>query len=132
MTSCKVQEGSFLTLNKRSAWGRGLQVNLDAAGDRLAVRQAYEYALDAELTLEELTGGVAVTDFAVGPCHILYILDAPARTIWVYDSLQGTIEPLACTGALLQKPKSITYAPGTLYVADAEGPQRVFALAEVN
>jgi len=132
VTSCKAQEGSFLTLNKRSAWGRGLRVNLDTPGDRLAVRQGYEYTLDTELTLEELTGGVTVTDFAVGPCHILYILDAPARTIWVYDSLQGTVEPLACIGALLSKPTSITYAPGTLYVADAEARQRVVALAEVN
>lgn len=132
MTSCKVQTGSFLTLNKRSAWGRGLPVNLDITGDRIRVRQAFEYTLDTELTLEELTGGVTVTDFAVGPCHILYILDAPARTIWVYDSLQGSVEPLACIGALLSKPTSITYAPGTLYVADAEARQRVIALAEIN
>jgi phage tail-like protein len=132
VTSCKVQEGSFLTLNKRSAWGRGLPVNLDTSGDRIRVRQAYEYTLDTELTLEELTGGVTVTDFAVGPCHILYILDAPARTIWVYDSLQGSVEPLACIGALLARPTSITYAPGTLYVADADARQRVIALAEVN
>jgi phage tail-like protein len=132
VTSCKVQERSFLTLNKPSAWGRGLQVNLDTSGERLTVRQAYEYTLDTEMTLEELTGGVTVTDFAVGPCHILYILDAPARTIWVYDSQQRSVEPLACTGALLSKPTSITYAPGTLYVADAEAAQRVIALAEVN
>jgi phage tail-like protein len=132
VTSCKVQGQSFLTLNKRSAWGRGLQVNLDTSGDRLTVRQGDEYTLDTEMTLEELTGGVTVTDFAVGPCHILYILDAPARTIWVYDSVQGSVEPLACTGALLSRPTSITYAPGTLYVADAEAAQRVIALAEVN
>jgi phage tail-like protein len=123
---------SFLTLNKRSAWERGLQVNLDISGDRLAVRRADEYTLDTEMTLEELTGGVTVTDFAVGPCHILYILDAPARTIWVYDSQQRSVEPLACIGALLSKPTSITYAPGTLYVADADATQRVIALAEVN
>lgn len=132
MTTCKVQERSFLTLNKSSAWGRGLQVNLDTSGDRLAVRRANEYTLDTEMTLEELTGGVTVTDFAVGPCHILYILDAPARTIWVYDSNQKTVEPLACIGALFKKPTSITYAPGTLYVADAEARQRVIALAEIN
>ena len=132
MTSCKVQDGSFLTLNKSSAWGRGLQVNLDTSGDRLAVRRGLEYTLDKELTLEELTGGVTVTDFAVGPCHVLYILDAPARTIWVYDSYQGTVEPLACIGALLSDPTSITYAPGTLYVADRKAAQRVVALAEVN
>ncbi|MET0649606.1 MAG: phage tail protein [Pyrinomonadaceae bacterium] len=132
MTSCKVQEGSFLTLNKRSAWGRGLHVNLDTPGDRLSVRQGFEYTLDTELTLEELTGGVTVSDFAVGPCHILYILDAPARTIWVYDSYQRSVEPLRCTGALLSGPTSITYAPGTLYVADARAAQRVMALAEVN
>ncbi|HEX8190162.1 MAG TPA: hypothetical protein VF586_17530, partial [Pyrinomonadaceae bacterium] len=74
MTSCKVQQGSFLTLNKRSAWGRGLQVNLDPGADRLAVRRGLEYRLESEVTLEELFGGVTVTDFAVGPCHILYIL----------------------------------------------------------
>ncbi|HEX7317676.1 MAG TPA: phage tail protein [Pyrinomonadaceae bacterium] len=132
MTSCKVQDSSFLTLNKSAAWGRGLQVNLDTSGDRLSVRRGLEYTLDKELTLEELTGGVTVTDFAVGPCHVLYILDAPARTIWVYDSLQGTVEPLACTGALLSDPTSITYAPGTLYVADRKAAQRVIALAEMN
>ncbi len=132
MTTCKVQERSFLTLNKSSAWGRGLQVNLDTSGDRLAVRRGYVYTLDTEMMLEELTGGVTVTDFAVGPCHILYILDAPARTIWVYDSTQKTVEPLACIGALLKKPTSITYAPGTLYVADAEARQRIIALAEIN
>jgi phage tail-like protein len=132
VTSCKVQDASFLTLNKRSAWGRGLQVNLETSGDRVAVRRGYEYTLGKELTLEELTGGVTVTDFAVGPCHILYILDAPASTIWVYDSYQGSVEPLACTGALLSKPTSITYAPGTLYVADSDAAQRVIALAEIN
>lgn len=132
MTSCKVQDASFLTLNKRSTWGRGLQVNLDTSGERLAVRRGLAYTLDTELTLEELTGGVTVTDFAVGPCHILYILDAPARTIWVYDSKQGSVEPLACIGALLSKPTSITYTPGTLYVADADAAQRVIALAEIN
>ncbi|HEX8189702.1 MAG TPA: phage tail protein, partial [Pyrinomonadaceae bacterium] len=42
------------------------------------------------------------------------------------------VEPLACTGALLSRPTSITYAPGTLYVADAAARQRVVALAEVN
>lgn len=138
MTSCKVQERSFLTLNKSSAWERGLQVNLDTSGDRLAVRQAFEYTLDSEMTLEELFGGVTVTDFAVGPCHILYILGVELRNkrevpnIWVYDSYQKTVEPLACVGTLLSKPTSITYAPGTLYVADAEARQRVVALAEVN
>lgn len=138
MTSCKVQERSFLTLNKSSAWGRGLQVNLDTSGDRLAVRQGFEYTLDSEMTLEELFGGVTVTDFAVGPCHILYILGSELRdkketpNIWVYDSYQKTVEPLACTGSLLSRPTSITYAPGTLYVADAEARQRVIALAEVN
>lgn len=138
MTSCKVREGSFLTLNKRSAWGRGLQVNLDPGTDRLAVRRGYVYTLESEMTLEELFGGVTVTDFAVGPCHILYILGVEVRGgaevpgIWVYDSYQKTVEPLACTGALLSRPTSITYAPGTLYVADAAARQRVVALAEVN
>ncbi|HEX8146425.1 MAG TPA: phage tail protein [Pyrinomonadaceae bacterium] len=138
MTSCKVQAGSFLTLNKSSAWGRGLQVNLDPGNDRLAVRQGFEYTLESEMTLEELFGGVTVTDFAVGPCHILYILGVEVRDevevpgIWVYDSYQKTVEPLACTGALLSKPTSITYAPGTLYIADAAARQRVIALAEVN
>lgn len=146
MTSCKVQQGSFLTLNKRSAWGRGLQVNLDPGADRLAVRQGYEYTLDAETALEELTGGVTVTDFAVGPCHVVYILGSEEReekvngvvekkkvpNIWVYDSYQKSVEPLACVGALFRNPTSITYAPGTLYVADSEAPRRVVALAEVN
>ncbi|MFL6332149.1 MAG: phage tail protein [Pyrinomonadaceae bacterium] len=138
MTSCKAQQGSFLTLNKRSAWGRGLQVNLDTSGDRLAVRREYEHTLDTETTLEELFGGVTVTDFAVGPCHLLYILGAEQRGdrkvpgLWVYDSSQKTVEQLACTGALLSQPTSITYTPGTLYVADAVARQRVVALAEIN
>lgn len=138
MTSCKVQGRSFLTLNKSSAWGRGLQVNLDTSGDRLAVRRAFEYTLDSEMTLEELFGGVTVTDFAVGPCHILYILGREVRdkqevpNIWVYDSYQKTVEPLACISSLLSRPTSITYAPGTLYVADREARQRVIAFAEVN
>ena len=130
--TCKVQEGSFLTLNKRAAWGRGLQVNLEPSGDGLTIRRAYVHVLDTEMTLEELTGGVTVTDFAVGPCHLLYILDAPARTIWVYDSNQRSVEPLACVGDLLSSPSSIAYAPGTLYVADADAARRVFALAEFN
>jgi phage tail-like protein len=147
VTSCKVQEGSFLTLNKRSAWGRGLQVNVDISGDRLAVRQGHVYTLDTETTLEELTGGVTVTDFAVGPCHVVYILGSEEHVemvngvevkkekvsnIWVYDSYQKSVEPLACVGALFKNPTSITYAQGTLYVADAEARQRVVALAEVN
>ena len=132
MTSCKVQEANFLTLHKKSAWERALLVNLDASDRGLRIRQGFEYALDREMTLEELTGGVTVTDFAVGPCHLLYILDARARTIWVYDSYQESIERIECIGALLNAPTSITYAPGTLYVADTDAARRVVALAEVN
>ena len=132
VTSCKVQEANFLTLHKKSAWERALLVNLDASDRGLRIRQGSEYALDREMTLEELTGGVTVTDFAVGPCHLLYILDARARTIWVYDSYQESVERIECIGALLDSPTSITYAPGTLYVADADAARRVFTLAEVN
>ncbi len=132
MGRCLTQESKFLVLNKKAAWDSGLSVNLAVSDDGLKIRQVLEYVSQKEDEIEVLAGTFAVTDFAVAECSQLYILDAASRAIWVYDTKQKTIEKIACIGALFKKPTSITYAAGTLYVADAEAEERIYALAELN
>jgi len=129
---CLTQESKFLVLNKKAAWDSGLSVNLAVSDDGLKIRQVFEYVSQREDDIEVLADSFEVTDFAVAACSQLYILDAVSRAIWIYDTEQKTIEKIACIGALFEKPKSITYAAGTLYVADAEAEARIYALAELN
>ncbi|HEX8475973.1 MAG TPA: phage tail protein [Pyrinomonadaceae bacterium] len=133
MTHCKNQESNYLILNKKSAWARGLPVNLRVSDEGLEIRQNFEYTEEREIELKELTGGFEVTDFAVGQCGLIYILDAPQRAVWIYDAQQKRIEPLACLGALFSaNTRSLVYVPGTLYLTDTEAEHRIMALAEIN
>lgn len=130
--SCKVQESSFLILNKASAWERGLAVNLLVSEDGIKIRQAHEYVMADEILLESLTRGVEVTDFAVGACGLIYILDKQTSKIWRYDARQSLIEAVSSLVAAEATPISIIYAPGKFFVAYAgEGP-RILSLAEAN
>jgi len=129
---CLAQESKFLVLNKKSAWDRGLSVNLAVSDAGLQIRQVFAYVSDREDEIEVLADVFEVTDFAVAECGQLYILDAASRAIWIYDTTQRKIEKIDCISTLFTKPTSITYASGTLYVADGEGAERIYALAELN
>ena len=132
VTTCLIQESSFLVLNKKSAWDEGLSLNLSLSDEGIKIQAIHEYVREREEALEKLTGGFAVTDFAVGQCNLIYILDATSRSIWLYDPNQQRIEQIECINRMFSRPASIVYAPGTLYVADVEAEQRIFALAEIN
>ncbi|HVF48768.1 MAG TPA: phage tail protein [Pyrinomonadaceae bacterium] len=152
MTTCREQEGKFLVLNKRPAWERGLPVNLQLSDGGIKIREEFEYTQASEMQLEELTGAMEVTDFAVGECNLLYVLDTTetldeetqtrrfTHSISIYDSNQNSVERIHCldpmfaheTGLAHAHRASMTYAPGTLYVADTAGEQKILALAEVN
>lgn len=133
MTHCKDQESGFLVLNKKSAWERGLPVNLRVSDEGLEIREGFEYTEEREIEFEELTGGFAVTDFAVGQCGLIYILDRDARAIWIYDSQQQQAEEIRCLGAHFSATTTgIVSVGGTLYVIDREAEHRLMALAEIN
>lgn len=155
MTTCREQEGKFLVLNKRPAWERGLPVNLQVSDGGLKIREEFEYTRASEMQLEELTGAMEVTDFAVGECNLLYVLDTTetldketqviryTHSISIYDSNQNSVERLHCLDPMFAHETSLdndtqahrasmTYAPGTLYVADTAGEQKILALAEIN
>jgi phage tail-like protein len=130
--SCKVQESSFLILNKVSAWERGLAVNLRISQDGIKIRQAHEYVLAGEIQLDSLARGVEVTDFAVGTCGLIYILDKQTSKIWRYDARQSLIEPIRSLVEPNSTPVSIIYAPGKFFVAYRSEGHRILSLAEAN
>ena len=82
VSKCLTQESKFLVLNKKSAWDRGLSVNLDASEDGLKIREDSEYVFENENEIEVLSDTFEVTDFAVAGCNQLYILDAKSPAIW--------------------------------------------------
>jgi phage tail-like protein len=129
---CLTQEAKFLVLNKKSAWDRGLAINVDTSEDGLQISKTVAYVFDRENEIDVLSDTFAVQDFAVAQCSQLYILDSATPSIWIYDTNEKTIEKIDCIGALFRKPTSITYIAGTLYVADSAAEQRIYGLAEVN
>lgn len=132
MGKCLTQEAKFLVLNKKSAWDRGLAMNVVASEKGLEIRKIFAHVFNRENEIEVLSETFAVKDFAVAECSQLYILDDATPAIWIYDTDEKSIEKIDCIGALFKKPTSITYAAGTLYVADTAAEQRIYGLAEVN
>lgn len=132
MSRCLTQESKFLVLNKKSAWDRGLAVNIDVGDRGLKIRQRFEYVFDQENEIEVLSDTFEVTDFAVTECGQLYILDSATPGIWLYDPNQKRIERIDCIGPLFVKPTTIAYSSGIVYVGDPETDTRVFGLAERN
>ena len=132
MGRCLIQEAKFLVLNKKSAWERGLSMNVDVSEDGLQISKIFAYVFDRENEIEVLSDTFEVKDFAAAECSQLYILDSAPPALWIYDTNEKTIEKIDCIGALFRKPTSITYATGTLYVADTAAEQRIYGLAEVN
>jgi len=142
MSRCLTQESKFLVLNKKSAWDRGLPVNVDVSDDGLKIRQTFEYVFDQENEVEVLADTFEVTDFAVAGCGQIYILDAATPAIWIYDTVQKQIEKIDCLGSLfldppchptrVLRPTTIAYSSGQIYVGDPQTESRVFVLSERN
>lgn len=132
MTRCRTTEPSFLVLNNKTSWDEGQPVNLDVSDEGLKISSSTEYTSDLETELDKLGGVLTVTDFAVGECSMLYFLDGAQGAIWLYEPRRKYFERLECFSLPFKKPTSITFAPGTFYVADTKGEQRIYALAAVN
>jgi phage tail-like protein len=132
VTTCNVEQPGSLVLNKRSAWEQGLSINLEIMEGGISLKKVFEYAIEREIELEQITQGFEVTDFAVGECSLIYILDSPSRAIWIYDPNQNRFEQIECIESLFSHPTSIAFAPGTLFIGDDEAESRLMALAEIN
>lgn len=138
MSKCLTQESKFLVLNKKSAWDRGLSINLDVSEDGLQIRAGFAYVFDRENEIEVLSDTFRIQDFAVAQCNQLYILDVPDKdfgaspAIWIYDTSEKQIEKIDCISPLFKEPTAIIYASGTLYVADIKAEARIYGLSDQN
>ena len=128
---------SFLVLNKQTAWERGRAAGVETSDRGLTLAKTHEYVPQA--TTAAL--GESAVDFAVGQCNLLYILDAGARAVLVYDPGQDRTERIDLFAAWLSVPTGVAFAPAspgppaagaTLYIADRLAGQRLTALAELN
>lgn len=132
MTTCRTSEPNFLVLNNRAAWDEGVPINLDVSDEGLSISSSTEHTTDLETGLDQLGGALTVTDFAVGECSLLYFLDGAQGAIMLYEPRQKYFERLDCFNLPFKQPTSISFTPGTLFVADTEAEQRIYALAESN
>lgn len=130
--SCRTTGSSFLVLNDAPSWAAGLPVNLDAGGDGLRIKGSTEFQTDLEVEVDSLSRVLTVTDFAVGRCSLIYILDAARGAVWAYEPRQKYFERIECFGLPLKRASAVAYSSGTVFVADEEGENRVYALAELN
>ena len=132
MTVAQRDGSNFLVLNTKSSWEAGLPVSVQISDAGITLPLHAAYATEGTLERNELPRGMDVADFAVGQCHIIYILDATSHQLWTYDPNQMRFEQINCIDALFTQPIAIAFHPGTLYVGDRESEQRLVALAEVN
>ena len=132
MTVAQGDTSYFLVLNTKPRWDAGLPVAVQTSDAGITLTQHAIYTTERTLARADLPLELEVADFAVGQCHILYILDATSHTVWTYDPNQTRFELIDCIAALFARPTALAYRPGTLYVADEQAEARLTAFAEVN
>ena len=130
--SCRTTESSFLVLNDEPSWRGGLPINLEVTAGGLSIKGSTEFLTDLEVEVDSLSKVLTVTDFAVGRCSLIYILDSDRGALWVYEPRQKYFERIECFGLPLGRPSAVAFTPGTLFIADERGENRLYALAEVN
>lgn len=130
--TCAGGDGTnFLVLNKRSAWEEGQVEDLLVSDVGLALLPAARYVA-SELSGQQLPGGLAVTDLAVGECNLVYILDAANHVLATYDPGTARLERIVPVSAWLGTQSSVAFSPNTLFIGSAVDSQRITALALSN
>ncbi|UVI27389.1 phage tail protein [Paenibacillus spongiae] len=122
-----------LPLNHRSAWEEGIRVNVDTGGnDQLAIRTIRQYIPDDTIEANQLPKGITLTGLAAGHCRTLYLLDAAAKLVYRFDSIERRYERFVDLQGYSLNPIAIAYAHGGIIVADRDGPHRLMHFAELN
>jgi phage tail-like protein len=123
---------NFLILNTRSDWARGLSVGLQTADSGLMLVPLTAYTTERTIDLQGPVAGRDMRDMAVYQCQLIYLLETAAPVVWILDPLQGRFERMTHLDAVWVRPTALAALPGTLFVADAEAEQRLYALAPLS
>ncbi len=132
MAASALDEYQFLTINHKDAWEQGLLYNLQVDPEGISIRKTVQYAPARTIMISELPYGSEITDITAGPCKVLYMLDAAARSIYVYDVTEARFDAVDSLQSLFVKPSAIAYSPGWVIAADLEAEHRMLHFASVN
>lgn len=128
MTCMQSDEVRFLILNRPEDWQRGWRERLEITDEGLRLRSGQSYTTGQVA----LTGRLDVTEFAVGACDQIFILDGVAPALWLYDPEQARSEAIDELRPILSSTTSLAYAPRTLFIGNADAEPRLAAVAESN
>lgn len=127
MTITQSQEFQFFVLNTKASWEQGQNNGTEISDDGLILesekRLVQENRLREELFGEEI-------DLTAGDCDLLYLADANKKKVWIYDALQGQLEPVyKIPKDLLKKPTNIAYSRSTIYIVDEKSETEIILYA---
>ncbi|MBD2450058.1 phage tail protein [Nostoc sp. FACHB-152] len=112
------KEFKFLVLNTKADWQKCQPENLHISDEGLQLKPGYQFVFESQIFDKQFFGQLEAVDLGVDDFSQLYLLNTKERRIWLFDSEQKYLEPVAYLDALLGKPTNIAFSKSTIYVAD--------------
>lgn len=126
------QDVRFFSLNKQRDWDLGMGYNLEMSDHGIQIAQTRKYALKTSFQFDEISGFVAVCDFALGERKTIYLLGLDT-SIWIYDIDSHHVEQLLPSNhEAFTAAAKMAVVHDTLMLADPFGNQKLTALNTTN
>lgn len=131
------KEFKFLVLNTKTDWQKCKPDNLHFSDEGIQLKFGTQFVFESQIFGEQAFSQFEAIDLAVDDFDQLYLLNPKEQRIWLFDSEQKYLEPLAYLDALFGTPTNIAFSNSTIYVAD-EFPvsdyiqSRIYAFSRFN
>lgn len=112
------KEFKFLVLNTKTDWQKCKPDNLHFSDEGIQLKSGTQFVFESQIFGEQPFSQLEAVDLAVDDFGQLYLLNTKERRIWLFDSEQKYLEPLAYLDALFGTPTNIAFSNSTIYVAD--------------
>lgn len=114
------KETSFLVLNKKEDWDRGMSYNIELSGEGIKLKEVTGYSAESTFNLQKDAGVKDILSFTVGECGTLYILQSQPPFFTLYDFINKRTEVIPCLEEIFKNPKEpvdMAFSENTLYIA---------------
>ncbi|MEH2032170.1 MAG: phage tail protein [Nostoc sp.] len=112
------KEFKFLVLNTKTDWQKCKPDNLHFSDEGIQLKFGTQFVFESQISGEQAFSQFEAVDLAVDDFDQLYLLNPKERRIWLFDSEQKYLEPVAYLDALFGTPTNIAFSNSTIYVAD--------------